>query len=129
LITNLALVVLIMRVKFFTAFHHTFIYRVTQTAFYSHRNRFLHPVTDHLATQDFSSLLSFHNISVTLSVLLCCPHLAFALQRFDTCNIPSYGANPANIFNLTSGKLKTQIKEFLNELLGFLTQFHIAQFT
>jgi hypothetical protein len=129
LIANLALVVLIMRMKFFAALHHTFIDRVTQPAFYSHRNSFLHPITDHLTKQDFSSLLSFHNLSVTFLVLLHGPHLAFTLHRFGTRNIPPYRSNTANIFNLTGSKLKTQIEEFLNEFLDFLTQFLIAQFT
>jgi hypothetical protein len=129
LIANLALIVLIMRMKFFTTLHHTFVDWVTQTAFYSHRNSFLHPITDYLTKQDFSSFLSFHNISVIPSVLLCCPNLAFTLQRFDTRYIPPYRSNTANVFNLTGGELKTQIEEFLNGFLDFLTQFLIAQLT
>jgi hypothetical protein len=55
--------------------------------------------------------------------------MAFTLNRFDTRNIPPYRSNSPHIFNLTSGKLKTQIEELLNEFLTPLMQFIITQLT
>jgi hypothetical protein len=122
-ITNLTLVMLIMRMEFLAALDHPLIARMPQTTFHPYRNGFLHPVAHHLAKQNLSAALAHALLPFSAAHRL---QLTLTLDRFYPCNIPPDHMNTANLFDLTRGKLKSQVKEFFHEPLPPLLEFFVT---
>jgi hypothetical protein len=114
----MTLIVLIMGVKFFAPLHHTLVDRVAEAPFNFHCNGFLHSVTHYLTEQDFPSELCHEPLSLHPPCLL---ELALTLNCFDPRHIPPYCGDTAHLLNLTGSELETEVEEFFNKLLTFLS--------